>query len=499
MCGIHGLYQLDGTRADAEPGWRAWATSPSIAVPTTTARMPTAAAPSACGACRSSICPAVTSRSPTPTARWSWSATARSTTSASCARELQALGPPLPHATPTARSCCTATRSGASASSSGSTACSASRSGTRAQQTLLVGRDRLGHQADLLARRRPPRRVRLRGQGAARAARRARARSIRRRWRLPRTRLRAGAAVDVPRHPQAADRARLLKVDAAGRRRCARYWQPPDRGRPPASAPAEWVAARARAARGVGAHADGQRRADRRVPVRRHRLQRGARLHGAAQRRAGEDLLDRLRRRRGRALLQRARPRARGRARCSAPITTRSWSSPTSCSLLPKLLWHMDEPIADSAFVTTYLVAEFARRDVKVILSGVGGDELFGGYRRYLGEHYMRYLDWLPELGQARRGPAGRPGCRATATRKWLNYSRLAKNFLGAARSCRSTERYRAYVGVFSPARRAPACVQPPRQRFDALAAAFEARRRRRRAGAHVRGRRAARSCPTTC
>ena len=75
---------------------------------------------------------------------------------------------------------------------------------------------------------------------------------------------------------------------------------------------------------------------------------------------------------------------------------------PDVVSLLPRLLWHMDEPIADSALVTTYLVAEFARRDVKVILSGVGGDELFGGYRRYLGEHYMRYVDWLPQ--PAKRG-----------------------------------------------------------------------------------------------
>src|SRR4029450_403991 len=68
---------------------------------------------------------------------------------------------------------------------------------------------------------------------------------------------------------------------------------------------------------------------------------------------------------------------------------------PDIVSLLPHLLWHMDEPIADTAFITTYLVSQFARRDVKVILSGVGGDELFGGYRRYLGGHYQN------ELGRA--------------------------------------------------------------------------------------------------
>jgi asparagine synthase (glutamine-hydrolysing) len=145
---------------------------------------------------------------------------------------------------------------------------------------------------------------------------------------------------------------------------------------------------------------------------------------------------------------------------------------PDVVHLLPKLLWHMDEPIADSAFVTTYLVAEFARRDVKVILSGVGGDELFGGYRRYLGEHYMRYLNWLP--GAAKRG-AARLAERLPSDRhsKWLNYARLAKNFLSAA-ELPFTERYRAYVGVFDADEAARMMRAAPARRLDAIGAAFE-------------------------
>jgi hypothetical protein len=63
--------------------------------------------------------------------------------------------------------------------------------------------------------------------------------------------------------------------------------------------------------------------------------------------------------------------------------------------------------------VTTYLVAEFARRDVKVI-PGVGGDEL-GGYRRYLGEHYA--LSRPAARLRAARAARRQRGCSATATR----------------------------------------------------------------------------------
>jgi len=120
---------------------------------------------------------------------------------------------------------------------------------------------------------------------------------------------------------------------------------------------------------------------------------------------------------------------------------------PDVVALLPRLLWHMDEPISDTAFITTYLVSQFARRDVTVILSGVGGDELFGGYRRYLGNHYQSYFDRLP--GWARRA-ASAVGERLPSDRHTplLNLSRLAKGFLESAGSS-FEERYRSYVQVF--------------------------------------------------
>jgi len=56
---------------------------------------------------------------------------------------------------------------------------------------------------------------------------------------------------------------------------------------------------------------------------------------------------------------------------------------PDALSVLDKLVWHFDEPFADSSAVPTYYVCRAARQHVTVALSGDGGDEAFGGYRRY--------------------------------------------------------------------------------------------------------------------
>jgi asparagine synthase (glutamine-hydrolysing) len=144
---------------------------------------------------------------------------------------------------------------------------------------------------------------------------------------------------------------------------------------------------------------------------------------------------------------------------------------PDVVGLLPKLLWHMDEPIADTAFITTYLVSEFARKDVTVILSGVGGDELFAGYRRYLGNHYLGRFDRLPAplkraaIGLGKRLPSDRHS-------GLLNLLRYAKGFLASA-DLPFEERYLSYVQVFGRSAAADMLLQPPQAGVDAIAAAF--------------------------
>jgi asparagine synthase (glutamine-hydrolysing) len=69
---------------------------------------------------------------------------------------------------------------------------------------------------------------------------------------------------------------------------------------------------------------------------------------------------------------------------------------PDVVSLLPKVVWHMDEPVADPATIAAYLVAREARKEVTVLLSGVGGDELFAGYRKYRAHFLASRYQKLP-------------------------------------------------------------------------------------------------------
>ena len=123
---------------------------------------------------------------------------------------------------------------------------------------------------------------------------------------------------------------------------------------------------------------------------------------------------------------------------------------PEVSELLPKLMWHMDEPTADSACLTTYLVSRLARESVKVILSGVGGDELFGGYRRYLGDSLHSWYRLLP--GPIRRSflPALLKLLPKDRTSAWKDYSRYASAFVSTG-ELDPASRYMSYVTLFSP------------------------------------------------
>jgi asparagine synthase (glutamine-hydrolysing) len=91
---------------------------------------------------------------------------------------------------------------------------------------------------------------------------------------------------------------------------------------------------------------------------------------------------------------------------------------PAVVDLLPKLVWHMDEPIADPACISTYLICSAARERLTVILSGMGGDEVFAGYPRHLAAQLGRMADLVPRSartalrssldGRLTLGPPGR-------------------------------------------------------------------------------------------
>ena len=76
---------------------------------------------------------------------------------------------------------------------------------------------------------------------------------------------------------------------------------------------------------------------------------------------------------------------------------------------LPEIVWYLDEPVADPALVPLFFIAREARKHVKVVLSGEGADELFGGYTIYREPLSLRPFDYLPGPVRKTLGRAAKP------------------------------------------------------------------------------------------
>jgi asparagine synthase (glutamine-hydrolysing) len=114
---------------------------------------------------------------------------------------------------------------------------------------------------------------------------------------------------------------------------------------------------------------------------------------------------------------------------------------PDALAILDALIEHFDEPFGDSSAVPTWYVCEMARRHVTVVLSGDGGDELFGGYDRYLPHPRVAAFDRV-----------ALPGVRRAASLAWprLPHGAYGKNFLRhAARDARG--RYLDAIAFYQP------------------------------------------------
>ncbi|HEY3027242.1 MAG TPA: asparagine synthase (glutamine-hydrolyzing) [Pyrinomonadaceae bacterium] len=145
-------------------------------------------------------------------------------------------------------------------------------------------------------------------------------------------------------------------------------------------------------------------------------------------------------------------------------------------SLLPKLVYHADEPIADPAMLSSFLISQAARETLRVMLSGVGGDEVFAGYPRQLAMKIAGALDPVPNLLRrpimklvAETLPGGLPG-KLTAP------FRNAKKFARSA-ALDFEERYLGYGTYFTDGMKQRLYTEAMRQETSGLDAYREHRR----------------------
>jgi asparagine synthase (glutamine-hydrolysing) len=104
---------------------------------------------------------------------------------------------------------------------------------------------------------------------------------------------------------------------------------------------------------------------------------------------------------------------------------------------LPEIVWYLDEPVADPALVPLFFVAREARKHVKVVLSGEGADELFGGYTIYREPLSLKPFDYLPSPLRRSMGKVSKPLPEGMRGKSLLHRGSLTleERYYGNARS----------------------------------------------------------------
>jgi asparagine synthase (glutamine-hydrolysing) len=99
---------------------------------------------------------------------------------------------------------------------------------------------------------------------------------------------------------------------------------------------------------------------------------------------------------------------------------------PDALDVVEDLAWYLDEPFGDASAIPTYMVSRLAAEDVKVVLSGDGGDELFGGYDKYVVEARERRRDRLPAAARRALGALAAVAPEDMRGRRWLRHLSLS-------------------------------------------------------------------------
>jgi asparagine synthase (glutamine-hydrolysing) len=119
---------------------------------------------------------------------------------------------------------------------------------------------------------------------------------------------------------------------------------------------------------------------------------------------------------------------------------------------LPEIVWYLDEPVADPALVPLFFVAREARKHVKVVLSGEGADELFGGYTIYREPLSLKPFDYLPRPLRRSMGTLAKPLPDGMRGKSLLHRGSLTleQRYYGNARSF-SDAQLRDVLAAFRP------------------------------------------------